>query len=1024
LSLNREQSDVVAQPIGATVKVLAGAGTGKTGVLVDRYLRFVLDDGVSPATLLALTFTKKAAAEMQRRVFEEALKRDRRDVLRSLHGAWIMNFHQFAYRVIKENAAYFGIDPDIAVASAVDLARLRRRLNRRYQAGGIEGIPENYEEDVPPNTIDKRIEKDLSIVDQARDLVWSPESLLATRRKTDCAPYRRRVEAVGALWQAYEADLRSRLLLDFSDLIRIVVMEFSRNAELRDHYAKRFVHILVDEFQDTSEGQNQMLRLLSGDGFPHVTVVGDEKQSIYRWRNARVENIREFPGTEKILRTNYRSTQGILDLAYHVLIEDVYFKARAEDIYLTADRGAGDVPICLFHPEGERSSREEAKALGAWILAVTGHLPESAPILDAYKRGTPRLGFGDVAILLRSLKRASGLPEFEAELERLGIPYAIVAGVSKVEENVLELFKSLLRLLVYKDDVRAFLTVVEKKPFALPDVVIHELLREGAKAFALSEVLSEDNLGSVSDAEARALLACLRDALEELDHARSHLDLSDFVTEAMEYTQFFYSLFDAGSDLRVVDSVSKRIFELVVNATERREANLAALIESLETLLDKKQFDEVDAPYLPDGRVKIMTIHQAKGLQFPAVAAPGIKIAQGRSDGFHLAKEEGLFVSDDDNMPGRGTKEMGIYERLKAEKEQEERCLLYVAMTRAKDHLFLSSPLADGMEGKRETFMASILRAVKDHGIRHVEWRKTPQIDVKVVDETKGATIDLSVLIDEWETGRERIRESRAAAGSAQEELQFVSWRALHAFSRCPLQYYYRYIVGIEENLEKREETADSEDRPVERNGDALPEGMTPEEFGGFVHRFLYEWSDAGDIESARVALENLAGRYGLASAVRDGVIERAMDLVSALRERIPQAKEEVFKREWPIQVRVGNLVCHGVIDRVERADQGLRIVDYKVGLPREEYLYQVQFYSWLVSRLLGEKPISAVVAYVHRKPEMAATDVSQDAIDRIESNAERLEDALSTKTYHATPGRVCGSCDFKGICPHAVAQS
>ncbi len=440
MSLNREQSDVVAQPIGATVKVLAGPGTGKTGVLVDGDLRFVLDAGVSPDTLLALTFTKKAAAEMQRRVFEESVKRGRRDVLRSLHGAWIMNFHQFAYRVIKENAAQFGIDPDIAVASAVDLARLRRRLNRRYQAGGIDGMPVSYEEDVTPNNIDKRIDKDLAVVDQARDLVWTPELLLATRRENDCATYKRRVEAVAALWRAYEGDLRSRLLLDFSDLIRMVVMEFTRNAELRDHYAKRFVHILVDEFQDTSEGQNELLRLLAGDGFPHVTVVGDEKQSIYRWRNARVENIREFPGTEKILTTNYRSTQGILDLAYHVLIEDVYFKARAEDIYLTADRGAGDVPICIFHPEGERSSSEEAKALGAWILALTGHLPENVPVLDAYKRHAPRLGFGDIAILLRSLKRSSGLPEFEAELERLGIPYAIVAGVSKVEENVLELF--------------------------------------------------------------------------------------------------------------------------------------------------------------------------------------------------------------------------------------------------------------------------------------------------------------------------------------------------------------------------------------------------------------------------------------------------------------------------------------------------------------------------------------------------------------------------------------------------------
>ncbi len=574
-------------------------------------------------------------------------------------------------------------------------------------------------------------------------------------------------------------------------------------------------------------------------------------------------------------------------------------------------------------------------------------------------------------------------------------------------------------MLVYKDDVRAFLTVVEKKPFALPDVVIHELLEKGARSFALSEVLSEDNLGSVSDAEARARLACLRDALEELDHARSHLDLSDFVTEAMEYTQFFYSLFDAGADLRVVDSVSKRVFELVVNATERREANLAALVESLETLLDRKQFDEEDAPYLPEGRVKIMTIHQAKGLQFPAVAAPGIKPPPSGSDGFHLTKD-GLYVSDKENMPGRGTKETGVDERLKAEREQEDRCLLYVAMTRAKDHLFLSSPLPNGVEGKRETFMASILRAVKDHGIHHVEWRMTPPIDVKVTDETKRAAIDLSILIDEWEAGRERIRESRVAAGSTPGELKFVSWRALHAFSRCPLQYHYRYVVGIEDELAKREDTPD-DDRPVERAAGAGPEGMTPEEFGGFVHRFLYEWSDGGDVKAARVALENLAGRYGLTSAVRDSVVEAAIDLVSALREFMPWAKEEAFKREWPVQVRVGNLVCHGVIDRVDRTAGGLRIIDYKIGLPRDEYLYQVQFYAWMIKHLLGDKPTGAAIAYVHDEPVLAEADVSNGVIDSIGASVERLEEALQLGTYHATPGLVCRSCDFKEICPHAV---
>lgn len=1024
MSLSLEKKAIVEEPIGATVKVMAGAGTGKTSVLVDRYLRFVLEEGVSPDALLALTFTKKAAAEMQQRIFGEVVDRGKREVLRALYGAWIMNFHQFAYRVIKENAALFGIDPDVAVASAVDLARLRRRLERRYEMGLID-LPEGYEKDAFPNRLNEDFKDYIAIVDKARDTLWTPPSLLATFNDNDIAAYRRRVEAIIALWGAYEGDLHSRLLLGFPDLIRIVVQEFSRNEELRTHYSKRFVHILVDEFQDTSEGQNELLRLLAGDGFPHVTVVGDEKQSIYRWRDARVENIREFPGTERVLRLNYRSTQGILDLAYHLLIEDDYFKVRAKDIHLEAHRGVSDVPICMFHPEdgSSRSPSEEAKALGAWILALTGHLPANVTVLDYYKERGPKLGFGDIAILLRSLKRSSGLKEYETELKRLRIPYAIVGGVSKLDEEVLELFKSLLRLLVYPEDVRALLSVVEKRPFATPDASIHELLRERARSFDVMETLSEKNLTNVSDADVRTRLSSLREALEDLDHRRSQSDLSAFVTEAMEYTQYFYHLFDAGADFRAVDSISKRVFELVENVTQRNEANLAALLEAVQTLLDRKQFDEEDAPYFPDGRVKIMTIHQAKGLQFPAVAVPGIKQLQGRSDGFHLAKGKGLFLSDKDNMPGRGMKESGVTERLKAEDEQEARCLVYVAVTRTKDHLFLSSPFPNGIEkGNKENFMASVLRAAKANGMRHVEWRTTPEIAVTIPGEEKTETVDLSALIDEWEAGRERIRESQATVGTTPEGLQFVSWRALYAFNRCPLQYYYRHVVGIEDELLTREHATD-DDGPFE-GSEAVPDGIMPEEFGGFVHRFLYEWfrEANGDGETVRPLLENLADRYGLTKAVRDAVVEAAFGLVAAFRERMPWTKEDVHKLEWPVQVRTGALVCHGVIDRVDRTAEGLRIIDYKVGLPREEYQYQVQFYAWLVNRLLGQRPASALVAYLHREPETVAADVSSEVIESVEASVERLADALSSGTYHATPGLVCGSCDFKQICPHAVS--
>ena len=435
LTLNKEQKRIIARPGDATTKVLAGAGTGKTRVLVERYLKFVFEDGVAPDNLLALTFTKKAAAEMHGRVFKEVVRRDDKAVLRDLYGAWIMNFHQFAFRVIKENSALFGIDPDVTVASEVDIVRTKRSVQQSFEAGTIDGVPDNYDEDMPaPNRMGRYFERCLKVIDKVRGNLWTPASLRETIRPEDVPAYGRYIDTIIAVWHAYEKDLHNRLLLDFADMIRIVVDEFSKNGRLRAQYAGRFKHVLVDEFQDTNEAQNELLRLLTGDRFPRVTVVGDEKQSIYRWRDARIENLREFAGEELYLTKNYRSTQTILDLAYHVLVEDPYFEARKNAVHLTADRAPNSAPVCLFHPpEGaEPSAAAEAKALGAWVLAMTAQAP-AVEGLDFYVDNPPRLDYDDVAILVRSLKPVSGLPYYEEELKRLKIPYAIVGGVSRLD---------------------------------------------------------------------------------------------------------------------------------------------------------------------------------------------------------------------------------------------------------------------------------------------------------------------------------------------------------------------------------------------------------------------------------------------------------------------------------------------------------------------------------------------------------------------------------------------------------------
>jgi len=1028
VKLNQEQQLAVDLPIDATVKIVAGAGTGKTSVLVERYLKFVFEDGVDPGRLLALTFTKKAAAEMHGRVFERVIERGDKRLVRSLYSAWIMNFHQFAFRVIKENAAAFAIDPDTQIASKVDVVRIRRSLERRFEAGTIDRLPDNYEDDVPvPSKMDKYFDRCRKIVDKARGTLWTHDMLLSTFRRDDLPAYRRYLDTIIAVWHAYESDLHSQLLHDFSDLIRIVVDQFTHNNALRQRYANRFEHILVDEFQDTSEAQNELIRLLSGKDSSRVTVVGDEKQSIYRWREARVENIRRFKGKEMFLQTNYRSTQGILDLAFHVLVEDPYFREQADNIRLQAYRGEGQAPISVFHPKdgSVRSSAEEARALGAWILSITGALDSGSSQFAQLGDTVPRLGFGDIAILMRTLKPSSGLPAHEKELQRLGIPYSVTGGVSALEEQVLELFKNVLRLLIYPRDIVSFLSILEAKPFLIPDKAIHQLLERKGKSFHVVDVLSGRSLEQIEDAQVRCRLGALHTALEDLDGRRARLDLPAFVTEAMELTQFFYQLFAGGADMPSVDTISGRMFELVEYLIGRNEANVAALIEAVETLLSEKQLGEDDAPYMPKDRVAIMTQHQAKGLEFKAVAIPGIKNASRTSDGFYLIKGEGLYLSDGDNW-NRGTKDNAAVSKEKQERIQEERCLLYVAMTRAKDHLFLSSPFANGMEkNKKENLLAAVLRSLHETGIDHREWRDVPQMDARAHPPAKlDRSTELSKWLDQWQGGRDRQAEARVVRKPVSRGLQFVSWRGLHDFGHCPLTYYFRDIAGIQDERAVRSSERDLDSDDTEKDAAAFPAGMEPEEYGTFVHRFLCEWLSGDEAAGAtsRELVLDLAARFELKSKVRDKAVGLTLELIEKYKTQAPWKEEGVFKLEWPVQARLADVIFHGVIDRVDRDGDGLRIIDYKVGTQREEYLYQIRFYAWILNRVLEEPVTDASIVYLHRQPDIINVDVSVAELDRIESCALRLADAKKHGEYPSAPGMVCRGCSFREMCPDAAS--
>lgn len=1017
-------------PIDSTVKVLAGPGTGKTRLLVARYLKFVFEDGIPPDRLLALTFTKKAAGEMHERIFREVLHTRDEQVLRGLYGAWIINFHQFAHRIIKENAAAFGIEPEVGVATEVELARIRLAQRREFESGRMVGLPADYADDMPsPRDLGRLFDHAMDIVDEGRGMLWTPGKLVEGVNQSDLPEYRRYVEMVAAVWNGYARELKKRKLLDFNDLIRIVVEELGRREQLAKRYASHFEHILVDEFQDTSLAQNELVRILSGGRFDRVTVVGDDKQSIYRWRDARVENLREFDAPAEYLQTNFRSLQGILDLSHEFIIEDTHFKKYADKIRLEADRTGAGEPICVFHPPDEvgKSFEDEAKALGAWVAALTGVTAPAGSPFACYRERCPQLGFGDVAILMRSVKASSGLPYFEQELNQLGIPFSVLGGISALEEQVLELFRNLLQLLI-RSDLQSLLVVLEARPFQLPDKALRDMF-QAASEHTVDDLLNEKTLAAVDTETARRCVV-LRELLEELGGLRGQLDLSAFVVHVMERAQFFYQLFDQGADLRIVESVSKRLFEMVENLLQKNEANLSALLEAIDTLLKKKYFGEEDAPYAPEGRVVIMTIHQAKGLQFKAVALPGIKLfGQGGSKhDFCLVDGEGLYGADVKDW-GRGPADTTANDRAKGEREQEERCLLYVGMTRAEDHLYLSSPFPNGHEkGEAQNLFASVMRALPESGVAYEELRQAAGVKLVRKDPAgrpAGDVAGLADLLAEWQEGRERLEEARVVSKPVPQGLQFVTWRGLHTFGACPQQYYYRYVAGVREDLlngDAHVSAAEPEETFEASPDGRLPRGTTPADFGRFVHDVLFEWIGGGGSGAAGVeeVLARVADKFDLRGEARKEIAAMAMELATAYGEEKTLREGELHEAEWPVRRRVGDIVFQGVVDRVDRTADGYRIIDYKIGAPKEEYNYQLQFYGWALQGIV-DGTLSSAVCYLHRPVRLEPVDLMENDLGAIDGAAVELVEATGSGIYHAKPGKVCGPCDYSDICPHAV---
>lgn len=655
--MNDMQFDAVVT-VDGPVLILAGAGSGKTTVLINRIATMIKygtaynstsapfateedvkileeclyseaqspdwlgENKVMPYQILAITFTNKAAKELKERL-ETAIGEAAQDV-------WAATFHSTCSKILRRYADRLGFSSGYTIYSADDQKRLMKDVMKRLE------IDEKF-------LTHKSI---LNEISRAKDELIDPVEY-KKRTMNDV-----RLETVARAYSEYQKLLKEFDAMDFDDLLFNTVELFRSNPDILEYYQNRFKYVMIDEYQDTNHAQYVFAKLLS-QKHRNICVVGDDDQSIYRFRGATIENILSFEDEYKDakvirLEQNYRSTQNILDAANSVISNNTGRKGKS----LWTSRKDGE-KITLYTASNEV---DEAKFIAEQIQ-------------DSIASGAKN---SDHAILYRMNAQSNAI---ENVLMRSGISYRVVGGLKFFDRKEIRDLIAYLNLLNNQADGVALKRIINEPKRGIGDTTV-------AALSALSEQLNLPMLDIARHADeyahlqrASSKLKGFADMIDELRNAADSVELPELFDKLLEKTQYIGYLESLGEDgIDRIDNVKEFASSIMLYQSENDEPTLAGFLDEIALITDMDREDD------DNDKVWLMTMHTAKGLEFPTVFIVGV--------------EEGIFPSN-----------QTIYGSL--EDMEEERRLAYVGITRAKNKLFLTNTFSRMIFGKTERLMPS-----------------------------------------------------------------------------------------------------------------------------------------------------------------------------------------------------------------------------------------------------------------------------------------------------------------------------
>lgn len=653
-TLNKEQQEAVKQTEGPLL-IMAGAGSGKTRVLTHRIAYLIDEKDVAPRNILAITFTNKAAREMKDRVAQL--------VGPESHYMWVSTFHSMCVRILRRDIERIGYSKNFSIIDSSDQLSVMKQILKNLN--------------IDPKQYDPRAM--LAQISNRKNELITPEQATDTANNY----YEKQVAEI---YHAYQKTLRKNHVLDFDDLIMETIHLFKRVPEVLTYYQHRFQYIHVDEYQDTNHAQYYLIKQLAGR-FQNLCVVGDSDQSIYRWRGADITNIlsfeKDYPSAKTIfLEQNYRSTKSILDAANHVINHNTGRKPKK--LWTDNDDGKN----ITYYQAG--TEREEAYYI-------------TEKIQDLVREGTYSLD--DIAILYRTNAQSRAV---EDTLLKANMAYQMVGGLKFYDRKEIKDIIAYLRLITNPADDISFERIVNVPKRGIGAASIEKL-----RTYALMQDLSlfdailEVEATNVPKRAANALMN-FRLMMDNFINQQEFLSATDMVETVLEQTEYEEALKNEKSieaQTRLENIEEFKTVTTDFEKTSEEDTSLVAFLTDLALIADIDSMDD-DEEAEDEAKVTLMTLHSAKGLEFPVV--------------FLIGLEEGIFPHSRSMMD--------------EEEMEEERRLAYVGITRAEQELFLThaqmrtlygrtnmnpisrfiseipAELLDGMQEEKEPVFAQMLK--------------------------------------------------------------------------------------------------------------------------------------------------------------------------------------------------------------------------------------------------------------------------------------------------------------------------